>query len=382
MLPPSTYSEIVWPGAGWTAPTWANAKRTTGLPNSYASQTDNSTFRIVQAIGTSPGIQGRRSRTAEAPHRRVSDGTSGWLRYLLVFHPRLAHSTYKGKPSRGDMMDTPASLAPPDDGSATTTAPPREEPDTPAPPPPDDGSATTTAPPREEPDTPAPPPPDGGSATTTAPPREEPDTPAPPPPDDGSATTTAPPREEPDTPAPPPPDDGPSTIDAIEGPVWVAWREGTLTRAKELEALSLWVRPRDTQGNDKVLAEAIDCHLDAARQAAKVDPLDPPRRFRIFRNGPLIERAKSNLDAAEAHLLSTADRTATYLVKCPACSTMCSVISLGLTRDDRSLSGSPGSLASRIPTIRCSRRKKTKPRRQESHSQGRAPQDHKHRTSG
>jgi hypothetical protein len=160
------------------------------------------------------------------------------------------------------MMDTPASLAPPDDGSATT-APPREEPDTPAPSPP---------------------------------------------PDDGSATTTAPPREEPDTPAPsPPPDDESATIDAIEGPVWVAWREGTLTRAKELEALSLWLRPRDTQENDKVLAKAIDRHLDAARQAAKVDPLDPPRRLRIFRNGPLIERAKSNLDAAEAHLLSIAE---------------------------------------------------------------------------
>jgi hypothetical protein len=125
------------------------------------------------------------------------------------------------------------------------------------------------------------------------------------PPDDGSATTTAPPREEPDTPAPSP-DDGPCTIDAIEGPVWVAWREGTLTRAKELEALSLWVRPKDTLGNDKVLAEALDRHLDAARQAARVDPLKPSRRLRIFRNGPLIERARSNLDAAEANLLSLA----------------------------------------------------------------------------
>ena len=28
-----TYSEIVWLGAGWTAPTRANANRTTGLPN-------------------------------------------------------------------------------------------------------------------------------------------------------------------------------------------------------------------------------------------------------------------------------------------------------------------------------------------------------------
>ena len=35
----STYSEIVWLGAGWTAPTRANANRTTGLPNSYAGNT-------------------------------------------------------------------------------------------------------------------------------------------------------------------------------------------------------------------------------------------------------------------------------------------------------------------------------------------------------
>ena len=31
-----TYSEIVWLEASWTAPTRANANRTTGLPNSYA----------------------------------------------------------------------------------------------------------------------------------------------------------------------------------------------------------------------------------------------------------------------------------------------------------------------------------------------------------
>ena len=124
---------------------------------------------------------------------------------------------------------------------------------------------------------------------------------------DGSAATAAPSREEPATQAPlAPPGDGSAAIDAIEGPVWVAWREGTLTRAKELEALSLWVRQTDMQENDKVLATAIDRHLTAARQAAKVVRLDPRRRFRIFRNGPLIERARGNLDAAEAHLLTLA----------------------------------------------------------------------------
>ena len=88
--------------------------------------------------------------------------------------------------------------------------------------------------------------------------------------------------------------------------MWVAWREGTLTRAKELEALCYWVKPTDTSANDEVLRKAIRRHLDAARQAARVDPLKPRRRFRILRNGPLIERATSNLDAAEAHLLNLA----------------------------------------------------------------------------
>jgi hypothetical protein len=47
-----TYSEIVWLGAGWTAPTRANANRTTGLPNSY----DRSLYwdvrsSVFQALG-------------------------------------------------------------------------------------------------------------------------------------------------------------------------------------------------------------------------------------------------------------------------------------------------------------------------------------------
>jgi hypothetical protein len=91
---------------------------------------------------------------------------------------------------------------------------------------------------------------------------------------------------------------------SVGGPVWVAWREGTLTRAAELEALSVWVRSRDPQRGDDVLVTAIQRHLEAAREAARVEKLNPRRRFRVFRNGPLIERATSNLDAAEAHLLN------------------------------------------------------------------------------
>jgi hypothetical protein len=95
-------------------------------------------------------------------------------------------------------------------------------------------------------------------------------------------------------------------IGPVEGPVWVAWREGSLTRAKELETLRDWLRTQHPQSSDEVLASAIESHLTAAREAAWVKDLQPSRRFRIFRNGPLIERSRSNLDAAEAQLLNLA----------------------------------------------------------------------------
>jgi hypothetical protein len=98
----------------------------------------------------------------------------------------------------------------------------------------------------------------------------------------------------------------PLGIGPVGGPVRVAWREATLTRAEELEALCAWVRPKNPEKNDGVLVTAIQRHLDAAREAARREKLDPHRRFRVFRNGPLLERAISNLDAVEAHLLSLA----------------------------------------------------------------------------
>ena len=118
-------------------------------------------------------------------------------------------------------------------------------------------------------------------------------------PRDQRATATAPPRGQPTVPG----------SSAVGGPVWVAWREGTLTRAAELQALCDWLRSDTGQKNDERLAEAIRDHLYAARQAARVETLDPHRRFRVFRNGPLIERARSNLDAAEADLLSLAPKS-------------------------------------------------------------------------
>ncbi len=86
----------------------------------------------------------------------------------------------------------------------------------------------------------------------------------------------------------------------------MAWREGTLTRAKELEALAAWVRSKYPCDHDEILEAAIGHHLQAAREAATLKPLKPKRRLRIFRNGPLMERASSNLDAAEAHILNIA----------------------------------------------------------------------------
>jgi len=93
-----------------------------------------------------------------------------------------------------------------------------------------------------------------------------------------------------------------ATAQPIEGPVRVSWREGTLTRAKELESLSAWVWRDHKPQNVEDLKKAIDLHLQAARDAAKY------KRpwFRTSANGSLIERAMSNLDAAEADLLNVA----------------------------------------------------------------------------
>ena len=95
-------------------------------------------------------------------------------------------------------------------------------------------------------------------------------------------------------------------LQPIGGPVSVAWREGTLTRAYELQALCEWMTAKDSRDSDGALVKAVKCHLAAARDAAFAKKLDPHKRFRMFRDGPLIERARSNLDAAEAHLLNLA----------------------------------------------------------------------------
>jgi hypothetical protein len=111
---------------------------------------------------------------------------------------------------------------------------------------------------------------------------------------------------------------GPITepVHPVGGPVSKAWREGTLTRAKELESLYAWVTANDPGENSRAITQAIPCHLDAARDAAQYMR---PRFWKSSKksshrtssnqrlsNGSLIERAMSNLDAAEALLLNVA----------------------------------------------------------------------------
>jgi hypothetical protein len=91
------------------------------------------------------------------------------------------------------------------------------------------------------------------------------------------------------------------SIDAVGGPVRSAWREGTLTRATELESLFAWLFPLGPEASPQ-LSRAVGEHLRAAREAAR------QRRHWAWlqRSGPSIERAISNLDAVEAHLLQVA----------------------------------------------------------------------------
>ena len=77
-----------------------------------------------------------------------------------------------------------------------------------------------------------------------------------------------------------------------------AWREGTLTRVQELEALCTWAA-RQSSAVDQPILHAVAVHLAAARQAAEV-------RGHLVMDEALLERAMSNLDAAEGMLLTVA----------------------------------------------------------------------------
>ena len=92
----------------------------------------------------------------------------------------------------------------------------------------------------------------------------------------------------------------------VLGPVAAAWREGTLTRAQELDSLCSSVVADRSDPIRATLADGVRAHLEAARQAASVAALHPKRYLHQPRFGSLRERAMSNLDAAEAHLLNLA----------------------------------------------------------------------------
>jgi hypothetical protein len=128
-----------------------------------------------------------------------------------------------------------------------------------------------------------------------------------------------------------------SQIRAVGGPVSKPWCEGTLTRVAELEALSAWVLANHSRPEEdpQVLVQAICFHLEAARQAAEGPKLEAvrraaegpkleaatqaaeapespkrrfrmPRIFRMPRTASRLQRAMSNLDAAEVELLNFA----------------------------------------------------------------------------
>ena len=113
--------------------------------------------------------------------------------------------------------------------------------------------------------------------------------------------SASPPSAGPPSAGPPSAPGDPLAIDAVGGPVPSAWREGTLTRAAELESLFAWLFPLGPEAPPP-LNSAVAKHLQAARDAAR------PRRHPAWlqRSGPSIERAISNLDAVEAHLLQVA----------------------------------------------------------------------------
>lgn len=88
----------------------------------------------------------------------------------------------------------------------------------------------------------------------------------------------------------------------VGGPVPMPWREGVLTRAKELECLAYGLSRGDGSVFGSHLLAAIDQHLTAARQAAKHTKHNLGRQM----DDALLERAISNLDAAHADLLQLA----------------------------------------------------------------------------
>src|SRR5215210_4913247 len=93
----------------------------------------------------------------------------------------------------------------------------------------------------------------------------------------------------------------------IGGPTTKAWREQALTRIAELHTLATLMQSRN--GHDAAtdeLAKTIYGHLAAARGAAEGSGPGGLAHVRAWIGGAALERAASNLDAAEADLLRLA----------------------------------------------------------------------------
>jgi hypothetical protein len=94
----------------------------------------------------------------------------------------------------------------------------------------------------------------------------------------------------------------------IGGPTSTSWREHTLARIAELRSLADWVESKlnpDEPAELRSLA-MIRAHLDAAKEAAEGSLATWPQRLKSALGGAMIERAGSNLDAAEGELLRIA----------------------------------------------------------------------------
>ena len=98
----------------------------------------------------------------------------------------------------------------------------------------------------------------------------------------------------------------PGPTPKVGGPVSAGWREGTLTRARELTTLCDWAAMNTEVAGSWVFVDSITRHLEAAKDAAELVKASPRDRLPRFRTGAMRERAKSNLDAAEAQLLNFA----------------------------------------------------------------------------
>jgi hypothetical protein len=97
----------------------------------------------------------------------------------------------------------------------------------------------------------------------------------------------------------------------VGGPTKLPWREHALARSRELRNVAEWARltvdPSDEKPAVQVAIGSIQDHLEAANQAAEDSQWRRwYSRARVSIGGASVERANSNLDAAESEVLALA----------------------------------------------------------------------------